>query len=95
MSNQTKHTAGAIRAGQRISAILKHYFHLLLPSNADTLAAIIDRETSSPELLEQVRFCCEQLRECMEQNHGQVWANANTVVANAENVLARAEGRTP
>lgn len=46
---------------------------------------------ATPELNEQLQFCCEQLAECMEQNHGRIWDNANTVLANARALLASLE----
>lgn len=48
------HTPGAIRAAQRIHAILKRHLPFLADSNVDTLIAIIDKETAAPELLEAV-----------------------------------------
>lgn len=50
------HTSGAIRAGHRIHTILKRHLPFLADSNADTLIAIIDKETAAVELLEALRL---------------------------------------
>lgn len=44
-------TPGALRAGQRIHAVLKRHLPLLNDSTAGTIAQIVDGETAAPELL--------------------------------------------
>lgn len=44
-------TPGALRAGERIHAVLKRHLPLLRDSVRQTLAQIIDGETAAPELL--------------------------------------------
>lgn len=54
--NGLSHTPGAIRAGRNISARFRKALPNLPESNAETLAAIIDKETAAPEMLEALEM---------------------------------------
>lgn len=57
-----KRSSGAIRAGRNISEKFRKALPNLPASNADTLAAIIDKETAAPELLAALQDAQEELR---------------------------------
>jgi len=63
----TKHTPGALRAARNIYKIQAR--QNFIPIRLDDMAAIIDRETQSPEMLKALEASCEALRDHLQYDN--------------------------